>query len=105
MKNVLAIVILFSFCSTAIASNQTNKTIKSAHVNIGSGYYFKTNEVMVDPGQCGNTAWYKLGSGTYAKEAFSVLLAAKMSGKKVDFHIDGCGSGYPKVIWINVHGN
>ena len=95
------------FCALCItptfANTVADKTIKTTHVNISSGYYFKTSETMIDPHSCGSSAWYTLKNGTYTKEAFSILLAAKMSGKKVTFYLQGCNGSYPLVDWINVH--
>ena len=85
------------------AGQQSGKTISTVHVNIGSGYYFKTVEPMVDTENCGNSTWYKLKNSTYTKDAYSLILAAKMSGKKVEFYLKGCSGNYPQVDWINVY--
>lgn len=103
MIRTICVLFLLTICNQVLAYGVSGKTISRAHVNISSGYYFNTNEEMVNPDGCGGAEWYKLQNGTYSKEAFSVVLSAKMSGKKVDFYLDGCASGYPQVIWINVH--
>jgi hypothetical protein len=102
MKKLAILTIILIACK-AQAYTVSSKTISKSHVNISSGYYFKTNETMVDPDNCGNDAWYKLKNDVYTKEAFSLILAANMSGKKVTFYLNGCASGYPQVGWINVH--
>ena len=97
--------LLFIFLtpSIALAYSVSNKTISKAHVNITSGYYFTTNEAILNPDSCGSSSWYRLAEGTYAKEAFSTVLTAKVSGKKVTFSINGCLGSYPKVEYINIH--
>ena len=102
-KILISALLLVVSASTFAEGSNTNKTISSTHVNIGSGYYFKTSENMLDADGCGSAAWYKLSSGTYSKEAFSLILSAQISGQKVDFYLKGCASGYPEVSWINVH--
>ena len=103
MNKLLISFILTFFTTSSFSDNVNSKTIKSIHVNLSSGYYFKTEETMVDPESCGSTAWYKLSGDTYNKEAYSLMLAAQMSGKKVNFYIDGCSGSYPVVRWINVY--
>jgi len=69
------------------------------------GFYFKTKEVMQDPELCGRTSWYRFAEAKYNKEAFSLLLAAHLSGDKIDFYISGCSGlypSYPVVRWINI---
>lgn len=58
---------------------------------------------MVNPDNCTSADWYKLKTDIYSKEAFSLVLSAKMSDEKVDFNLEGCAGGYPEAIWINVH--
>ena len=58
---------------------------------------------MENPDACSNSNWYRLEPDTYSKEAFSVLLSALMSGKKIQFALLGCYGGYPQVDWINVY--
>ncbi len=100
-KFILLVIILMS--TNVQAYTVSNKSISKTHINISSGYYFRTNETMLNPDNCGSNAWYKLKNDVYTKEAFSLILAAKMSEKKMTFHLDGCASGYPKVGWINLH--
>lgn len=85
----------------------TGSMIRTTHVNPGSGFYFKTVEALENPDSCSGTAWYHLkSSSTYSKEMFSLLLAAHMSGRKVNFYLAGCSElgNYPLVHWINVEG-
>ena len=62
---------------------------------------------MKNPENCGGDSdapgLYILRQGDYTKEAFSVLLAAQMSGKKVSFSIKGCNNDYPQADGINVY--
>ena len=102
MKNNLSI-LLALISSGANAYTVGEKTVNKAHVHTSGGYYFTTNEVMVNPDNCPGDSWYKINQSDYSKEAFAVLLSAKMTGKKVDFYLNGCTGGYPKVDWINVH--
>lgn len=86
------------------ASLVGGKTISKVHVNVSSGIYFVTNERMLDPEGCGSDGYYKLMKGSdYEKEAYSMLLSARIAVSKVSFYISGCESGYPKVTYINTH--
>ncbi len=86
----------------SVADTLGNKTIKKIHVNLGSGIYFETNEPFTKSGEdCSKDGLYQLAKdGGYEKEAYSLLLFAYASGRKVSFYVDGCYS-YPKVTWIN----
>lgn len=101
MKHFFIIFVVFLSINSH-AENLSDKTVKTTHVNLSGGYYFKTVETMVDPEGCGSTSWYRLSTESFNKEAFSLLLAAHMSGKKVSFNISGCSGSYPSVRWINV---
>lgn len=102
IKVLILIPSLFSAYSHS-AKNIDNKILSRVHVNTSGGYYFKTASSMVDPDGCGSSTWYKLKNGTYTKEAFSLLLAAKVAKKPVSFYLNGCSGSYPSVDWINVH--
>lgn len=97
------VILVISLSINSYGENLSDKTVKTTHVNLSGGYYFKTVEAMVDPEGCGSTSWYRLSNEDFGREAFSLLLAAHMSGKKVSFNIDGCAGNYPSVRWINVY--
>ena len=92
-------------CGTTYAGTTvSNKTVSTVHTNLGGGIYFKTSETMVNPDGCTASSWYHIATGaTYEKEAFSLLLAARMAGAPVTFYLDGCAGTYPKVSWVNTH--
>lgn len=100
---ILAGILLLTFTVQSIAYTVSDKTIKKAHVNTGSGIYFQTNESMPNPDNCASAVWYQLDNSTYEKEAFSIILTAQATGNKVSLSLNGCVSGYPKVIWINTY--
>jgi len=97
---LLIVIPVYSFASATVSGN----TVKRAHVNLGSGIFFQTNQAMVNPDGCAGSAWYHLRpSSKYEKEGLSVLLSAKLSGKKVQFYLNGCANGYPAVDYINIY--
>ena len=80
-----------------------NQTVKKTHINLYSGYFFQTVAPVQNPDNCQNTSWYRLpANAAYAKEAFSILLAAVSSGQPVQLNLNGCEDIYPRVTWINV---
>jgi hypothetical protein len=105
MKLISTLFLISVFFSTNShsAKNVDNKIVSRVHVNTTGGYYFKTASSMIDPDSCGSTSWYKLKNGSYTKEAFGLLLTAKVANKPVSFYLNGCSGTYPSVDWINVH--
>lgn len=106
-RAILAISILLAANTHSETVNPevlSNLTVSRTHVNTNYGYFFKTTQTMENPHNCSSNAWYRLNpDGSHTKEAFSLLLAAHMSGKKVQLSLNGCDSTYPKVDWINIH--
>ena len=105
MKKYLIMCLMLGTTTSSFAGTvYGDKDVEGTHVNTESGFYFKT-ENMENPDNCPSNVWYhiKLDS-TYAKEAFSVVLAAQMSNKKIEFSLNGCDSAnfYPQVDWVNV---
>lgn len=112
MKKQLSSAILASFLAIGISTNAMANTVKGVtvsktHVHTSSGLYFSTNETMKNPENCSGDSdapgFYVLRQGDYTKEAFSVLLAAHMSNKKINIHLQGCNGIYPIVDWVQVY--
>jgi len=65
-----------------------------------SGFYFVLSE-MKNPDGCGMADHYFVGSSNpMMREMFSLVLAAKKSGSKIDAKISGCDNGRPKAIFV-----
>lgn len=60
-----------------------------------------THAYLMDPDQCGRQDIYILPqTHPHYKEAYSLLLAAQMAGKKVELTISGCHQGIPAIKHI-----
>jgi hypothetical protein len=103
MKKLFCIFLLILPTFVNASSTLSGKTVNKVHVNLNSGVYFTTDQAMENPDGCNSSVWYHLlPNSAYEKEALSILLSAKMSGKKIQFYLSDCNSGYPAVYYINV---
>lgn len=60
---------------------------------------------MMDPDACGRQDWFILpNSYNRYKEAYAMLLAAKVSGQRITIVISGCYEGMPQIRHIDLHG-
>ena len=103
-KNTIALMLaglLVVAISPAEAYQVANKTVKVLHVNSGGGFYFETNEAMLNPDACTNSGFYHIARDTkFEKEIYAMLLATYTTGASITFYLDGCEANYPKVIWM-----
>ncbi len=102
-KSILLACLLALTPIVEAAKGLSNQTIKTTHVNTKSGFYIKTVEAMINPENCTSSSWYHIDSASlYAKEAFSLVLAAHVAGKTVNFTLNGCKNNYPTITYINI---
>jgi hypothetical protein len=58
---------------------------------------------MIDPENCGRKDWYILPvTHPHYQSIYSLLLAAKMANKKVNFHLKGCLEGLPVIEHVQL---
>lgn len=95
MKKYLFLV-LFVFCSQVNASGFTGYgdvlDVHQRECSADKGFEITFVQPHLNPDTCANTSTIDLSCNHQAYETIvSMVLAAKISGKKVNFWVDGCG--------------
>lgn len=105
MNKIIIVFISLLICSfPAAAGVWGGVKITRLHVNMSSGIYVRIDKPMKDNEGCGSNSWFHLQRNSpYERDAYSLLLAAKTTGTKVNINIHGCDGGYPRITYVNTY--
>lgn len=105
MNKVLVVFIsMLMYSFPAAAGYWGDVKITRLHVNMSSGIYVRIDKTMTDVESCGSNQWFHVQRNSpYERDAYSLLLAAKTTGTKVNINISGCDGGYPRITWVNTN--
>ena len=103
MKNrIYGFILLFFLSNFTYAAGAWTDFQSITHIYVHSGangLYVQLDAPVTNPGQCASEDWYFIeGTSPLFQEVFSLLLAAKKSGEKVNLYIEDCADQRSKIV-------
>ncbi len=104
LKNITVIAVSILFSGFVHATEITNASITKVQTYTSGAIGLYTDKAISNPKSCNSSAKYIIEDNSGTNNVLSVLLAAKMAGKKVTLQVSDsiCTFNYPTVIRADI---